>query len=286
MKIYDLLENPCNISDFGKPWGNNRVFLQKSFYKLTKNKPIVDLGDEFIPDGYHTKNLAEQQEEGKYMEKWYDIMKIEYQNMNNIEQGATQLEKNLKMYGYNTNMTTLRAFLHIVLKNWQDRIPTCDKRCTIFDNQMEIKSVMNRYTVGDNELQACKKARGWLRNAPKRHKYKNMVQFLEFIWMLRAEIGPNGRVLLDTIAVNLDIILDPRNYNFELELGYEYTNSVSNWKLSMFSLESTTKKYNGLIKIAKPGRPSMHFSALSEETDNRIQDSDQDSSGFEDINSD
>ena len=280
------MDNPCNVTPFGSPWGNNRIFLQKSFYKLTKERPIVNLGSENIPDGYHAKNHIEREKEGFYMEKWYDIMKVEYQNVDNIAQGATQLGENLRIYGYNTNMTSLKTFIHVVLQNWQDKIPASDRECKIFKTQMDLKYVMDRYTVGSSALQACKKARGWLRNAPKRHKYKNICQYLEFIWMLRAELGPNGRVLLDTIAVNLDIILDPRNYKSKCETEYEYENNISAWKTTMFSLESTTKKYRGLICISKKSRPSIYFPALSEETDVRLQEDEEDSSGFEDINSD
>ena len=286
MKIYELMDNPCNISSFGSPWGNNRIFLQKSYYKLTQNKPIVDLGNEYIPDGYHTKSASEKYQEGLYMEKWYELMKVEYQNMDNIAQGATQLEENLKTYGFNTNISSLRTFLHVVLKNWQDKIPPGDNESKIFGSHMETKLVMDRYTVGSNILQACKKARSWLRMAPKRHKYKNITQYLELIWMLRAELGPNGRVLLDTIAVNLDIILDPRNFNSKRESEYEYTNNLADWKKEMFSLETTTKKYRGLIKISKKGKLSAYFSALSMETDEKLLDEEHYSSGFEDLNSD
>jgi hypothetical protein len=214
---------------------------------------------------------------------------VEYQNMDNIAQAATQLEENLRIYGYNVNNTTLTTFLHVVLKNWQEKIPKDKNICTIFGDHMENRMVMDRYSTGQNKLQACKKARGWLRTAPKRYKYNNIEHYLEFIWMLRAELGPNGRVILDTIAVNLDVILDPRNYNSGRETEYEYSNHIYDWKLKMFSSESTTKKRGGVIKISKIGKPSSNFLRLCAETDNALREMreiNDYSSGFDENESD
>ena len=204
---------------------------------------------------------------------WVNILNLPMESVEEIVQSSVNFHNGIICYQYNINIGAIRTYLETILKNWPDKVPRTPEG-ELLPHRTEDRGFALRehriYMVNDEpeskHLTLTNDIRAALRWLTRRTMYENLSKTLSLTWLARHEMGKFARDWFDKVIIELDRLLDCRNFEHPnpYRLNFALVGVPEEWVGAMFAIPAKLEKTRGQPGLVTRKREGQNAAAMKQ----------------------